>query len=188
MILERIDRETQRLTYLVDNVLRFSRRGRWAPADREPVDVTSEIEQIVADFQPLAAARRGLIALVADPIPPLQLERDALREIMLNLLDNAVKYGPPDETIAVTVRLIDAAVRIVVADRGPGVVPGERERIWHPFVRGAASQARGVGGSGIGLTIVRDAATRHGGAAWVTACEGGGAVFIVELPAVAEKH
>ena len=72
--------------------------------------------------------------------------------------------------------------RVRVDDNGPGVPVKERDRIWRPFERGAVARTRAAGGSGIGLTIVREIAEEHGGRAWVEAVAGGGASFIVELP------
>ena len=98
---------------------------------------------------------------------------------MLNLLDNAVKYGPPGQTVRVTVRPDDQGVAILVDDEGPGIPAADRERIWRPFTRG--SQAVSNGGSGIGLTIVREVATANGGSARVEASPAGGARFVVTL-------
>jgi signal transduction histidine kinase len=75
-------------------------------------------------------------------------------------------------------------VRVAVSDSGPGVPNGERERIWKPFTRGGAAKQRAAGGSGIGLTIVREIAGDHGGRAWVEDAPGGGARFVVDLPDV----
>lgn len=182
-ILERIDRETRRLTYLAENVLRLSRQGRGsASVVREPTDVPHEAGQIVEEFRPLAAARRTAIETSLERTPIIALEADAFRQVLLNLLDNAVKYGPPSQTVRVAVSAAGNAVRVMVDDQGPGVPPDERERIWQPFIRGSTSVRRGAGGSGIGLTIVRQVVERHGGQAWVTDAPGGGGRFVVEFP------
>ena len=115
------------------------------------------------------------------PVPPLALGPDALRHVLVNLLDNAVKYGPPGQRVTVRVAPAGREVRIAVSDEGPGVPAAERERVWKPFQRGQRTGA--VAGSGIGLAIVRDIATRHGGRIWIEEREGGGATFVVSLPA-----
>ncbi len=178
--LQHIDRETKRLTHLVENVLRFSTLGTADPTHREPTDVAAEIATIVDEFRPLAASRRAEIRLDASPVPIIALRADALRHIVLNLLDNAVKYGPLDHTIVVGVRATGDQVDITVDDEGPGVDESERDRIWRPFARGGAAVHNG--GSGIGLTIVRDVAQSHGGSARVERAPGGGARFVVSLP------
>lgn len=188
-ILARIDRETRRLTYLADNVLRLSRHTR-GPAGtvREPTDIRRDAAQIVEEFRPLAAARRATIETSLQPTPIVALEADAFRQIVLNLLDNAVKYGPPGQTVMVTVDVVEGYVRLTVADQGPGVPLDDRERIWLPFVRGSSSQRRGVGGSGIGLTIIREAVERHRGRAWVSDSPAGGASFVIEFPLSAAQR
>jgi two-component system phosphate regulon sensor histidine kinase PhoR len=111
------------------------------------------------------------------------LQGGAVRQVLLNLLDNAVKYGPDQQTIVVQVEPIgECGARIAVQDSGPGVPASERERIWQPFERGSAASARAAGGSGIGLTVVREIAERHGGTARVEASVGPGGTFVVEFP------
>ena len=178
--LERVDRETTRLTHLVDKVLRFSTAGRGLSAAPERVDAAAAVSQIVEEFRPLALSRRATIALATAPAPPVTVAADGLRHIVLNLLDNAVKYGPPGQTVRVDVAPVGGEVRIAVADEGSGVPAREREAIWLPFRRGAAAGAEG--GSGIGLTVVRSTVEQAGGRAWVESAEGGGARFVVALP------
>lgn len=159
-------------------MLRFSRRGRAsAPADRLATDVAAETARIVEEFRPLAAARRATIAVDTEGSPVALLDRDALRHVVLNLLDNAAKYGPVGQTITVGVRNSGGTVRVTVADQGPGVPDDEREIIWQPFRRGAGAMRQGVGGSGMGLTIVREIVEQHGGHTKVS-----GATFAVEFP------
>jgi signal transduction histidine kinase len=178
-----VDREVSRLQQLVDGVLRFTRGQR--PGDHlvaAPVDVAAETRRVVEEFAPLAAARKVAFRVEAETAPPINLQAGALRQILLNLLDNAVKYGPDGQTIWVRVRpRPDGGVRLEVQDQGPGVAPRERDRIWRAFERGSAAAARAAGGSGIGLTVVWEIVTRHGGAATVNG-NGAGAEFVVEFP------
>jgi signal transduction histidine kinase len=184
--LAHIERETTRLTYLVENVLRFSSLGLGSAQSGEPIDAHAEVERIVEEFRPLAASRRAEVCVeessALSPTPPVRVRPESLRHILLNLLDNAVKYGPAGQTIHVSVGRENGAVAIAVADQGPGVPSAERTRIWRPFVRGAA--AHDQGGSGIGLTIVREVARAHGGEARVEDAPDGatGARFVVTLP------
>jgi signal transduction histidine kinase len=191
---EHIDRETRRLSHLVENVLRFARGGRdrAEPGRREPVDVARETAEIVAEFEPLAASKRAQVVVeFAEPIPVAEVEMrpGTFRQILLNLLDNAVKYGPVEQTVHV--RITESGerraerggiVRIDVIDEGPGVPASERESIWRPFQRGSAAR-EGAGGSGIGLTVVKEIVEEHGGDVWVEDAVGGGASFVVQLPA-----
>jgi signal transduction histidine kinase len=115
-------------------------------------------------------------------------DRDALRQILLNLLDNAAKYGPAGQTISVGSSAAPATdgarVRFWVEDQGPGIPPADRDRVWEPYVRLSRSAESAMGGSGIGLSVVRELVALHGGAAWIEASNpDGGARVVVELPA-----
>src|SRR5688572_12337633 len=179
--LDHMDRETTRLSNLVENVLRFSRLGRGDEPASRTIDLGDEIENIVDEFRPLAATRKASIELEVNDNPLVMMTPECLRHIVVNLLDNAVKYGPASQTITVEVsRRAEEAV-IAVSDEGSGVPPGERDRIWRPFTR--AQTSTGAAGSGIGLTIVRDVVTRHGGRAGIEDAKGGGARFVITIPA-----
>ncbi len=179
--LANVERETTRLTQLVERVLRFSRAGHPDDDARVPVDAAAEVRSIVDEFQPLAAARGARVTLHAHVVPPLLLHPAALRHIVLNLLDNAVKYGTAGQTIRVEVRPASRDVRIAVTDEGPGVPAADRDAVWKPYQRGRT--AGHAAGSGIGLAVVREVCSTHGGRAWVEdAASGRGAVFVVSLP------
>ena len=180
-----IERETTRLSHLVENVLRFSTIGRDDPTHRGLTNVGDEVAKIAEEFRPLAASRKAAIEVIATDAPPVPLKPDALRHIVLNLLDNAVKYGPIGQTVRVRVGAIDRVVQIVVDDEGPGVEMNERERIWKPFTRGTHGSE--TGGSGIGLAVVREVVDAHGGSARVESAPSGGARFVVELPRMASE-
>jgi signal transduction histidine kinase len=184
-----IERETTRLTYLVENVLRFSALERHQPLAAEAVDPGAAARTIVEEFEPLAASRGVSIELHADAVPRVLVKADALRHMLVNLLDNAVKYGPPEQTIRVFVTQHGGGVSIAVQDEGPGIPDAEREIIWRPFTRGRAAMSKG--GSGIGLTIVHELARVHGGSAHVELAEpveraSPGARFIITLPAAGQ--
>jgi len=184
---EVIVREARRLMHLVENALHFARAERpqlrLAP---EPVDLAVHTREILVTFAPLAWAAQVTLREQIDDDLFVVIDPAAYRQILLNLLDNAVKFGPSGQTITVQLTAEPAGVprvRLAVEDEGPGVPTDDRERIWAPFVRLPAAP-QGAPGTGIGLAIVRDLAARHEGRAWV---EGGisGARFIVELPASA---
>lgn len=179
--LSHIERETTRLAHLVENVLRFSTLGHNDPASTAAIDPAAEVKTIVDEFRPLADSRRARIVVETGDTSAVRMRPEALRHIVINLLDNAVKYGPADQTVRVTVSRSNGSVEIAVDDQGPGIPAGERETIWRPFARGDAAHDKG--GSGIGLTIVREVALAHGGAARVESSDGGGARFVVTLPA-----
>jgi signal transduction histidine kinase len=110
----------------------------------------------------------------------VRIRQDSIRHVVVNLLDNAVKYGPQSQTITVEVETRDGDALIAVSDQGQGVPETEREAVWRPFAR--AKTPTDAAGSGIGLTIVRDVMSQNGGRAWVESAPGGGARFIVSMP------
>ena len=183
-LLDHLDRETTRLTQLVENVLHFSRADRrQTPPPLEPRDLGTEIEETVRAFAPLAAVKRVELRTELAPGLVAPVDSAAFRQLLLNLLDNAVKYGPPGQLVTVQAARANDTVRLSVSDEGPGVPPGERDRIWEPFYRGRANGSRAVGGSGIGLAVVRDAVDRHGGRAWIEDRVPAGMSVVIELPA-----
>ncbi len=179
-----IRREAQRLTQLVENLLQFS-RTRAAPAGAEPlrdVDLDEAMNEVVAAFQPLAESAGATVR--ADCVPGLavQGQRDGLRRILLNLLDNAIKYGPSGQTVSVRAAAHNGTVRLVVEDEGPGIPVGDRERIWDPYWRLPRDVDSLRPGSGVGLAVVRSLAEQYGGSAWVEDAPRTGSRFVVELP------
>ena len=201
-----IVREARRLMHLVDNTLTFSR------AERPVVSLSPRrqrlaplVREVIAGFVPLASAKDVSITQALGEDVEGFVDDEAFRQIVLNLLDNAVKYGPAGGTVAVALtrghsRLAvepgqkqkqivrRATVRIAVDDQGPGVSGRAREEIWVPFARGTNGEPPVGTGCGLGLAVVRELAERHNGAAWVESCPGGnGSRFIIELPDAAAK-
>ena len=184
-----IDQEARRLTYLVENVLNFSRAEKGTNRiTTASLDLDTEMRDAVEMFTPLARSRRMSVRLSSPSGLTVSADRDALRQILLNLLDNAAKYGPPGQTITVGGAAAPATngarVRFWVEDEGPGIPAADRDRVWEPYVRLNRSAESATGGSGIGLSVVRELVGLHGGAAWIeSAGASGGARIVVELPA-----
>ena len=177
------DREALRLQHLVEGVLRFTRGTRGDDSPRISVDAVQEASAVIGEFAPLAAPHGMTVSLADGPPVHARLQRGAFRQVLLNLLDNAMKYGGDGTNVLVDVSAMPGGgARLRVDDNGPGVPAAERERIWKPFERGGVARTRAAGGSGIGLTIVREIAQEHGGKAWVESSRLGGASFVVELP------
>ena len=184
--LEIIGQETRRLGQLVENVVYFHRHERVPvapPAD--VVDLVPLVRDVVEGFAPLAASRRAHIEFrAAVPRALVHASADGIRQVVLNLLDNAVKFGPPGETVRVLVDESDGHARIVVEDRGPGIPAADQRRIFKPFERGRAT--RGAGGAGIGLAVVSQIVASHGGRVEVDPSADSGARLIVSLPRAPE--
>ena len=185
--LEIVEEETRRLIHLVENLLQFSKAGRGeVRVEPRPVALGPVVRETVEAFAPLARAGKADVTLeVEDPADALA-DPDAVRRILLNLLDNAVKYGPPGQTVEVRVAGENGRLLLSVDDQGQGVAPEERTRIWEPFYRGKREDHADAG-SGIGLSIVRELTALQGGEVRVEKGPSGGARFVVELPS-AGRH
>ena len=178
-----IEEEAERLTRLAANVLDLSRLEAGAMRlDLQP----NEVEDLVgAALQQLAAAQPGRdINVILDAAHPLLFARcdfvQALR-VLVNLLDNAVRYTAPGTAVELTVARDGDQVVFRVSDRGPGLPDAVRRRLFEPYARG---DARGPSGTGLGLSIAHRLATAQGGAlAWAPR-EGGGTTFVMRLPVV----
>jgi signal transduction histidine kinase len=109
-------------------------------------------------------------------------DEDKLRQVLVNLLDNAVKYSPDGGEVAVELGSAPGLVTLTVRDSGLGIPPGEQDRIFEKFYRLDPALTRGVGGSGLGLYISRELVSRMGGRMSVRSRLGEGATFTVELP------
>lgn len=175
---EAIVRETRRLVGMLENVLAVSRVGR--PSERllfrpEPVDRL--VEEVMAGFGPLLR-QRGITPLVlTGDSGTAPVDAEAVRRILINLVDNAIRHAPGGKTITVTAAIAGPALVLTVEDEGPGLAEAEISRLWQPFERGGAT-----GGSGLGLAVVRRLVDLHGGAVRVERGQAGGARFVVSLP------
>jgi signal transduction histidine kinase len=179
-----VRREAQRLTQLVENVLQFSRLQAAPRSGRATgqVDIEEELEEVVASFRLLADAAGSVIRTDAEPGLEVRAHREAVRRILINLLDNALKYGPAGQTIRVGAHARDGRVRLTVEDQGAGVPDEDREAIWEPYRRLARDVDSPRPGSGVGLAVVRSLAEEYDGSAWVERSSSAGSTFVVELP------
>ena len=177
-----IDQEARRLTYLVESILNFSKLGR-GPVSPAPTDIATEVDEIVTAFEPLAAAKEVRVERELKPDLVASVDRDALRQVVLNLLDNAVRYGPAGQTVVVRTGASNGTWELVVEDEGPGIPVGERERVFESYYRMKRDTAAATGGSGIGLAVVRGLVEQHGGTVRVqSTARGKGARFVVAFP------
>lgn len=174
---------------LVDNVLRFARLEREPVALRQDVvPVDTIVHELTAHFAPLAETSRVTLSVDSPSHVEALADADALRQVLLNLLDNAVKYGPPEQHVRTRVHRERDRILVMVEDEGPGIAPRDRERMWLPFERIDVPTGRHAGaargGSGLGLTIVRELTRAMYGQVRYepVRADGGGARFIVALP------
>ncbi len=180
--LEIIDQEARRLTHLVDNVLQFSKSEQdIRRLSLEDTDLSMVIEEVCELFAPIATAKGVTLKRAVTPVHA-RVDRVAIRQVVLNLLDNAVKYGPAGQTVTVRLTQLETIACLEIEDEGPGIAKGERHKIWDRFARLEQERGAAVTGAGIGLSVVRQLVGLHGGTATIESSAGGGATFRVELP------
>lgn len=187
--LEIIDQEARRLTHLVENLLHFSRsERRLTRLSPTPAPLAPLLTEAAEAFTPLAAARGVTLCTELTDGVVAPVDADALRQMLLNLLDNAVKYGPAGQTVTLRLTVSDGRALVCVDDQGLGIPPADRERIWDRFWRLERDRGSAVAGTGIGLSVVRELVALHGGRAWAEDAPisqpGGrpGSRFVIELP------
>jgi signal transduction histidine kinase len=179
-----IVQEGRRLMHLVENILHFSRAERqMTRLGPEPVDLNRAVQEIIDDWMPLAASADVRLSTAFAPDVFAMADRDALRQMLLNLLDNAVKYGAHPQTVTVGTSSRGDRVRVWVDDEGDGIPERDRERVWSSFFRLDRHADSAVAGSGIGLYVVRELARLHGGDSWIEDAPSRGARVVIELNA-----
>lgn len=177
-----ISAESARLTRLINNVLDFARMQRGATArGRQACDLVEVVHEVVDTCRPHLESV-GISPTLECNVERLSLvgDRDALAQIVMNLVSNAEKYGGKE--ILVRVRQQDNYGYVDAMDRGPGIPAKKLETIFQPFTRLNESQASGVSGSGLGLTLARGMAQAHGGDVTYSPREGGGSCFTLSVP------
>jgi PAS domain S-box-containing protein len=186
-LLEVIAQESERLTRIVSDILLANQidAGRLRISDHE-FDVADlargVVEQVEASLTGSEAISLELIA--PQVVAPVSGDADKLRQVLLNLVDNAIKYSPDGGRVEVEVVQRDSGLRIAVRDSGLGISHGEQQRIFGKFYRVDPQQTRGVGGTGLGLYICRELVRRMDGRVSVSSTEGEGSTFVVELPLI----
>jgi len=175
--------QARRMQQLIDKLLELSRAGA-AGLQHERHDLRMLTAEVVDRADAIAIARKVKVELVAGPPVDADIDADAIAIVMDNLLRNAIDHSPPGETVSVSIEGRRSITRIFVDDRGPGVPPEMRQRIFEPFARGVhRTTDRSVGtGFGLGLAICKRIVLGHGGTIAVHERHGGGARFVVTLP------
>jgi len=181
-----IDQEARRLTHLVENLLHFSRSERQTThITPEPTKLAPLVQEVLDGFAPLAAARGVTLAASVPEDLVVPADPGAVRQMLLNLLDNAVKYGPAGQEVRVGATRENGHARLWVDDGGPGIPRADRERVWERFWRLERDRDSSVAGSGIGLAVVRELADLHHGRVWIddVGPDASGIRVVIELPA-----
>jgi PAS domain S-box-containing protein len=179
--LEFISRESERLTTIVDALLNVARLDTGDLAvSLEPTDVGRVIGDVVDDLRESANGNgHRFVAQLDGEALAAQADPEKLRQVLEQLISNAVKYSPEGGTVTVSAHRRDETVELAVSDEGVGVPPGERERIFSKFYKAGDASGRGTG---LGLFIANGLVREMGGRMWVDSREGQGSRFAFELP------
>jgi signal transduction histidine kinase len=181
-LLHGIRRSCRNVVALTDNLLTAAKLDTGDfPVEHDPVDLTALVHDIVHEMVSLARGNSERIQLTAPSGITITSDPIRLRQILVNLISNALKYSPREECVSVAVHTHDGSVYVNVADRGPGIPLEERERIFEPFYQSASRRKRG--GVGLGLPLARRLARALGGDITVESTVGKGSVFTLRLPA-----
>jgi len=178
-----IKKTAAKMKDLLEDLLSLSRVGQMKSSD-EPLDTTEIAEDILLEFADKVLERQAKVKI--GRLPEIEMAEPLLADLFRNLLGNALKYAAQDDPhIEITGQDLSDRIRLAVVDHGSGIAEEERETVFEPFKRGNSSQ--GFPGTGIGLATVAKIARVSGGHAWVEETPGGGATFIVDLPASKKK-
>ncbi|MBF6224589.1 HAMP domain-containing histidine kinase [Nocardia abscessus] len=188
--MDRIERESQRMGVLVEDLLMLARLDAQRPLEPGPVDLLAVASDAVHNARAVVAAGHtdGPVRTIELTIEPgegtLEVVGDEarLRQVLGNLLNNAVTHTAPDATVTVTLAPNPEHVLLEVADTGPGLPPEDAQRVFERFYRADTSRARTSGGTGLGLSIVQALVAAHGGEVDVRSSTAAGTTFTVRLP------
>jgi two-component system OmpR family sensor kinase len=178
--MSRIEDESTRMGILVEDLLALARLDEVRDVHREPVDLAALAADAVDDARAVAPERE--IELRGDACVVLDGDPGQLRQVLANLVRNAIVHTPAGSPIEVTVRSDGAQARVDVRDHGPGLPAGDPEELFARFWRADPARGRGRAGAGLGLSIVAAIVAVHGGSAQAVDAPGGGARFTVTLP------
>ena len=176
-------RESARLARLVDQVLWASRLGSHHDETTiERLDAEALAREVVDAAGAHLSPRYSLTLECETPLPPVAGDGEKVKQVLFNLVENAVKYSPEGGPITVRLGAADGHVRFAVEDRGLGIPAAEQRRIFDKFHRLDPNLRRGVGGTGLGLYICSELVRHMDGRIWVRSTEGEGSTFVFELP------
>ncbi len=174
--------ETLHLGRLIDDLrdLALAEAGE-LQLDKEPTDLTQLVNQVVETID--SSLEHGPKLTVISPpfLPALSLDPKRIRQVLANLLNNALRYTPDDGEIRVEIARMEDAIELRVADNGPGIAPEDLPHLFERFYRGDRARSRAAGGSGLGLAIAKQWVEAHGGEIFARNVETGGAQFTVLL-------
>ena len=190
-VMRRVEDEASRMGLLVEDLLLLARLDQQRPLQRTPVDLLEIVTDAVGDARLLAPDRAVDLSVHGDEAPVVLGDEPRLRQVVTNLMSNALTHTPAGTAVAVTLDTDYGGgrpghVRVAVRDRGPGLTPEDRSKVFERFYRSDPSRTRSAGGTGLGLSIVAALVAAHGGHVSVESEPGKGSTFAVDLPLLSQ--
>jgi two-component system phosphate regulon sensor histidine kinase PhoR len=182
--LQTIEKHTDRLTYLIEDLLTISRLESGGTAmNLQPLDLRDAVAHALEDLKSKATEKEVVIENLVPPGLWARADAERLHQVFSNLIENAIKYGRQGGKVAIGAQdTADSQVEAWVRDDGPGIPAEARERVFERFYRVDRARSRDTGGTGLGLAIVKHIVQAHGGEVWVKSELGDGATFFLTLP------
>ncbi len=182
--LQVIDRHADRLNFLIDDLLVISKlESGQMPLNLQPIELRGLAGRVLEQFAARATGRQVMLSNEVGEGLCATVDVDRLEQVFVNLLDNALKYGPVGGRVTVSGRVNEEGMlELGIQDDGPGIPPEAQARVFERFYRVDKARSREQGGTGLGLAIVKHIVHAHGGKAWVRIEPGRGATFLFSLP------
>jgi len=180
--LQIIEKESRRLTLLISNILDFSKKEKSTfSASPDIIRIDKVIRNTVKAFKPLADSASNRIELNIEPVTAF-MDPAGFRQILINVLDNAVKYGPINQTIRIKLYKFEGTIILSITDEGPGIPKKNHSKVWEPYWRYTEPYNNNVTGSGIGLAIVKEYLDQMDGTAEIRNLPEKGTEFLLQFP------
>lgn len=175
------------MSRIVDDLLILAQAdaGRGFQGQYKPFDLRELVDEVVANIGTKTAHR--ISVNIPESLPLIAAHEGRIRQVLINLVENAQKYSADSGTIAISATQKENVVTVGISDTGPGIPAGEQERIFERFYRIDKARSRAQGGTGLGLSIVKRIVEGYGGHVWVESKVGEGAAFYFTLPAATSE-
>lgn len=182
--LRSIEKHADQMTAMVDDLLDLTaiESGQKIPL-KEAISINDTIEDVAKSLNPLAKRKKVSFQFeIPADLPPVMADRNQVRQVLVNLVENAVKFNREGGTVRIEARHIQDSLKVSVTDSGPGIPSVDLPRIFERFYRVDKARSRSEGGTGLGLSIVKHIVEAHGGSVTVVSALGEGATFTFSLP------
>jgi two-component system phosphate regulon sensor histidine kinase PhoR len=188
--LQTIQKHTNRLTYLIEDLLTLSKlESGPVSLNRQPITLMELTQRVVDDLRGKALARRITIKNLLDPVLEVAADADRLQQVIFNLVENAIKYGREGGYVLIQSEPHGSSeVKVLIQDDGPGIPIEAQARVFERFYRVDRARSRDTGGTGLGLAIVKHIVQAHGGTVGLTSELGRGTIFSFTVPAAGERQ